>query len=359
MSSESSDEMVRDYRQYISFKLMVITVVAVLLLAIFGYALTQGSRGVGFFESYECIFKHLMGNTYEIGTEEWWDDYLVWNIQLPRALAAVVIGFGLAVSGCVMQAVTRNPLADPYTTGMTSAAEFGVAVAMVMGFSIAQNIGQYGLVINAFVFGMIPAVFIILITRFKTTSPATIILAGVAISYLFNSMTTLILMGADMSTIADIYMWQLGTLEKIDWPKLDIIMVVVLIGFVITYISSKSLNLLSLGTGNAKTLGLDVTTFRTLMLLVLSFVTAAIVSFTGIIGFLGLVAPHIMRIVLGGDHRFTLPAAGIAGALILLIADTLGRTIILPYVIPVGVMMSFIGAPIFLILIIRMRREVW
>lgn len=357
--NSGGEALVSDYRQYLSFKILILTVLLVILLAVFGFALTQGSRGVGFIESYQCIIDQILGKEFEVGTEEWWDHFMVWNIQMPRAMSALVVGAGLAVCGCVMQAITRNPLADPYTTGMTSGAEFGVAVAMVMGFSIGQNIGQYGLIVNAFVFGMVPALFIIAVTRFKTESPATIILAGIAISYLFNAMTTLLLLGADAATIQEVYLWQLGTLEKINWNELTIMAVAVAIGIVFMFSMSKNLNLLSLGTGSASTLGLDVGTFRVIMLLVISLVTATIVSFSGIIGFLGLVAPHMMRMIIGGDNRFTIPSAALAGAAILLIADTVGRTIVLPYTIPVGVVMSFIGAPIFLALIIKMKREVY
>ena len=358
-AESGGDALIRDYRQYLSVKVTVLVVLLVVLLVVFGYALTQGSREVGFVESYKCIIDNILGRVYDVGTEEWWDHFMVWDIQLPRAMSALVVGAALAVCGCVMQAVTRNPLADPYTTGMTSGAEFGVAVAMVMGFSLGQSIGQYGLIANAFVFGMVPSLFIIAVTKFKTESPATIILAGIAISYLFNAMTTLLLLGADAATIQEVYMWQLGTLEKVGWDEMSIMTVAVVVGSVFMFLMSKNLNLLSMGAGSASTLGLNVNSFRIIMLLAVSLVTATVVSFSGIIGFLGLVAPHMMRMMIGGDNRFTLPAAALAGAIILLVADTIGRTIILPSVLPVGVVMSFIGAPIFLLLIIRMRREVY
>ena len=356
---DSGSTLVRHYRRYLFRKTVIILLMLLMLFIFAGIALTLGGRDIGFFHAYDVIWKHVCGNVYETGSVAWWDDYTVWNYRIPRVLSALVAGFGLALGGVAMQSITGNPLADPFTTGMSSGAMFGVTVALASGFTVTSGLNQYSIMINAFVFGMVPAMVVILIVKYKNRSPATIILAGVAISYFFNSLSTLILMGAEVSTIQDAFLWQLGTLERVTWAELPLMAVIVAVGAMILSRFSGKLNLLSLGNSSAQTLGLDTGTFRMIILLLLALMTAAIISFTGIIGFLGLVSPHIMRTLLGSDNRFIIPAAGLLGATLLLAADTIGRTIILPYIIPVGVVMAFIGAPLFLTLIIKFKRDIW
>jgi iron complex transport system permease protein len=359
ISDDIGDVLVGNYHRYRFRKTMVILLLLAVLFIFAGVALTLGGRDIGFFEAYDIIWKHICGAGYEPGSAAWWDDYTVWNYRIPRVFSALVAGFGLAVGGVAMQSITGNPLADPFTTGMSSGAMFGVTVALASGFTLTFEPSEYSIMINAFVFGMVPAVVVVLVTRYKKQSPATIILAGVAISYFFNSLSTLLLARAEESTIKDAFLWQLGTLERVTWVELPLMAAVVAAGTLALSMFSRKLNLLALGNSNARTLGLDTETFRIIILLLLAVMTASIISFTGIIGFLGLVSPHIMRALLGSDNRFILPAAGLFGATLLLVADTLGRTVILPYIIPVGVVMAFMGAPLFLMLIIKFKKDVW
>ena len=350
------DQLIEDYRRYTARKVTFIVILLIVAIVSAGYTMTVGIRDMGLFESFSILFDHIRGATYEIGSEAWLDDYTIWNLRLPRVLAAVFVGMGLTISGVAMQSITANPLAEPYTVGMSSGASFGVAVALVLGFSFGTMAGSYGMVLNAFVFGSIPAVLAIAITGFRKQSPATIILVGTAVSYIFNAMSTLVLMRADPATLQRIMLWQIGTVAEVGWYELPLIMATVVVGSILMMILSKKMNMLSVGGESAKTMGVDVNTLRIIILAILTVVTAVIVSFTGIIGFLGLVAPHIMRLVIGGDNRFIIPAAGLFGATFLLVADAIAR-----YAgdMPVGVVMSFIGAPMFLYLVMRMRRDVW
>lgn len=353
------EDMIRGYRAYTARKIAVIIAIFAVLVVAAGFSMTVGIRSIGFFDSFRILFDHLGGATYDPGSAGWRDDRTIWDIRVPRVLAAVIVGFGLAVSGVAMQSITKNPLADPYTTGMSSGAHFGVALSMALGIYASTGMGRYGSVFNAFVFGMVPALIVIALSNRRNSSPATVILVGVAISYFFSSLSTLVVMRADPADIKDIYNWQLGTLESMDWDSIPMMALVVAVGSVILMLLSSKLNVLSLASGNAKTMGVDADTYRTLILVVIAFITSIIVGFCGIIGFLGLVAPHIMRLLIGGDNRFLLPAAGLFGSMFLLVADTIGRSVISPDVIPVGVVMSFIGSPIFLYLVLRMKREVW
>jgi iron complex transport system permease protein len=258
-----------------------------------------------------------------------------------------------------MQSAVKNPLADPYTTGISSGAVFGVSIGIVLGFSLTTSIGMYGLVLNAFVFGIIPALVIVVISRLTRTSPATLILVGVAMSYLFNSASTLLLVGTSAEKLQDAYLWQIGTLENVTWDYVPIMLIVTVIGTAVLIAAASKINLLTAGDESAKSLGIDPEMFRTAVIVVLSLMTAVIVGFLGIIGFVGLVSPHIVRTIIGADNRYVIPGSAVFGAAFLLIGDLIARTIIYPGSLPVGVVMSFVGAPIFLYLVVRARREMW
>lgn len=351
------DVFIRDYRGYLLLKILIVAALIIVLFAVTGYAVTIGSKDIGFLDTYRYLWNHLIGTSYEYKSEDWFNDYIICEIRSPRVLGAILSGFGLAVCGCAMQAVTRNPLADPYTTGMSSGSVFGISVGLVFGFTLGSSYNDVGLMFNAFVFGLIPAVFIIAVSNGRARSPATIVLGGIAIMYFFNSLSTLVMMFATESTIMSAYLWQLGTMERIDIGMLPIMALGVIACSAVIYAFSKQLNLLNLGNGSASTLGLDVSTFRTVMIIICAVMTATIVSFTGIIGFVGLVAPHIMRQAISSDNRYLIPSAGLLGAVFLLVCDTLGRSTLLSADIPVGVIMSFIGAPVFLYIILRSRRN--
>lgn len=355
----SSSSMKEEYRKHIAKRIFFIGLILVALVFLIGVALTIGGRDIGVLEVYGYLFNHILGNDPEVTDPAWQDLFSIWNVRLPRILAALIAGCGLAIGGAVMQAAVKNPLADPYTTGISSGAVFGVSVALVLGFSLSSSTGVYGLIINAFIFGMIPAAFVIVLSRFSTVSPTTIILAGVALSYLFSSLSTLLLIGSSAETIQQAYVWQIGTLQNVNWNTLPVMFLVTLIGGVISLIMSNKLNLLTLGDASAKSLGLNAEQLRLIILILLSVMTAGIISYTGIIGFVGLVSPHIVRMILGADNRFVIPGSALVGMLLLALSDLIARTIIYPGEIAVGVIMSFIGAPIFLLLIIRSRKEMW
>lgn len=352
----SSEDFVDKYYSYIFLKIVIIVGLVITVFLVAGYAITIGAGDVTMMETYNYIFHHIIGTQYEYRSPDWFKDFAIWNIRAPRVFAAIIAGFGLAVCGCVMQSITKNPLADPYTTGISSGAVFGVSIGMVFGFSLGTDFGNLGLMFNAFLFGLIPAIFIIIVASNSGRSAATIVLAGIAITYIFSSLSTITMMFADESTIKKAYLWQLGTMERVTVDMLPIMFFGVLACSIAVYVFSRQLNLLYLGTGSASTLGLDVSTFRSIMVIIVALLTSTIISFTGVIGFVGLVAPHIMRQFISSDNRFLIPAAGLLGGAFILICDTIGRSPTLGWDIPVGVVMSFIGAPLFLWIIIRSKK---
>ncbi|WP_400203454.1 FecCD family ABC transporter permease [Candidatus Methanomassiliicoccus intestinalis] len=348
-----------EYHGYVFKKIIFIIFCCLVVLIVAGIAATLGGRDIGFFEVYELIYNHLCGVSYPSGSVEWWDDYAVWNIRLPRIIMAVIAGVALAVGGVAMQSVMNNPLADPYTTGISSGACFGAIAALVMGLTISSVLGQYGIVTNAFLCGLVPALIIIFISRYSNGSPATMILAGTAISYVFNALNTLVLVSSDADDISAAYLWQIGSLDGASWGDLPLMFVITLMGSVFIGLSARKLNVLTLGDNSAKSLGLDAANFRMILLILLSVMTAAIVCYTGIIGFVGLVAPHIVRMVIGADNRYLIPASMAFGAALLLSADVIARVIVSPSSLPVGVIMAFLGGPLFLYLILKKKKEVW
>lgn len=345
-----------EYRQHTARKAMFI--LACVVLAFFGVAISVivGGYDISITRVYEVIWDHITGVELVPYSKEWYDDQIVWNNRLPRVLFALVAGVGLAVSGVAMQGIMKNPLAEPYTTGVSSGAYFGVAVSIVLGLSIMSSTDS---AVSALLFALIPVAVMIMLSSRSMNSVATIILVGTALSYMFNAFSTLILVGTDSDTLASVYKWQVGSFSSIMWDQLTIVACVVFVGAVVIMLLSKRLNIMSMGDENATSLGLNVKRIRIICLIVMAVIVAFIVAFSGIIGFVGLVCPHIIRLIIGSDNRFVIPAAAAFGAAFLLIADTAAKWMSSLDSVPVGVVASLIGAPLFLYILIHNRREIW
>ena len=281
-------------------------------------------------------------------------DYFVVEERLPRIVVGIATGAGLAACGCVMQSVLKNPLADPYSTGISSGACFGAVAAIVVGVSFSSVTGEMGIVTNAFIGALIPAMLIIFISERVRMTPATLILLGTAISYFFNSMITYVMVTTDADTLKSAYLWQVGSLDGMTWSSVPLMLAVTIVGSAFVMMATRKLNVMSLGENSAISLGIDVQKFRIICLALMAVMTAAIVSYTGIIGFVGLVAPHIVRLVIGSDNKFVVPISMAVGAFLLLFADYIAYQL---SNIPVGVVMSLIGSPVFFILIVLQSRK--
>lgn len=255
-----------------------------------------------------------------------------------------------------MQSILKNPLADPYTTGVSSGALFGATLAMALSVGL---VNRYVIVMDAFVFSLIPTLVIIMVAKIKNASPTVMIMSGIAVMYIFNACTTVLKLMMDPNSLASIYEWQVGSLTLANWDDIPIMAVTVLIGWIVLQALTRTLNKMNAGDDSARSMGVNVETVRIACLVVVAVMSAIIVSFTGLIGFVGLVSPHIARIFISSDNRFLLPASALFGAALLLIADFVGRTIIAPATLQVGVIMAFIGGPMFLWLIAKRNSKVW
>ena len=343
---------VSKFNSTIRWKLFFIAACAVIIILVSSFAVTVGALDIGFFEVYQIIIDHIMGNV----TSEY--DYIVFDHRLPRVVAGILGGAGLAICGVIMQSVLKNPLADPYTTGVSSGAAFGATVGMSIG--MASFLGDSALVILAFAFSLVPTLVIAMMSRFSNASPTTVIMAGIGIMYIFNALTTVLMLWMDASALNKIFYWQTGSLALIDgWSSFPVMFTVVGAGIIISMIISGKLNVLATGDDSAKALGINADRMRLLTLILTGVVSASIVSFTGLIGFVGLVTPHIVRMFIGADNRYLVPACALFGAALMLIADIIGRIVIAPSSLPVGVVMSFIGGPVFLWMVLRRNSNAW
>jgi iron complex transport system permease protein len=345
-----------EYRSSISRKITFLVVCFAILLVTTIVSCSVGT-GYEFGKTAQVIWDHITGVTYPVRSPDWWADYYIFNNVMPGVIMALVAGAGLALAGTVMQSMMENPLADAYTTGISSGACLGAVVAIIMGYSYSTVVAGAGIVINAFIGSLVPAVIIILMIRYVGNSPSTIILIGTALTFFFNSMVTLIMMTSSAESLQDAYIWQVGSVTNASWSDMPLMIVMCIASAVLVQISSNKLNIMALGEKSAKSLGLDVVQFRMLCIILTSVLIASIISFTGVIGFIGLVAPHITRFLVGGDNRFVVPGSIIMGSTILVVADLISRMLMTFGNIPLGVVMSFIGAPVFLYLIIRRRSE--
>jgi len=343
---------VKTFNTSLTLKYIFILACLAVVIVVTSIAITVGAVDISFFDVYKIIWDHLTGNI----TSSY--DHIVFNMRLPRVIAGIIAGAGLAICGVIMQSVLKNPLADPYTTGVSSGASFGATVAMTVGFTAA--LGSSGSIILAFVFSLVPTLVIAMMSKFSNASPTTVIMAGIGIMYIFNAFTTVLMLWADSSALNQIFYWQTGSLALIDgWNSIPVMFFVVLIGLILSMILSGKLNVLATGDDSAKALGINADRMRLFCLMLTGIVSAAVVSFTGLIGFVGLVTPHIVRMFIGADNRYLVPASAIFGAALMIVADVIGRVIIYPSALPVGVVMSFLGGPIFLWMVIRRNSNAW
>jgi iron complex transport system permease protein len=342
------------YKQYTKKKIIFGFILFIVLFLSAIYALCVGD--------YRLTVNQVVNVLMGYGASD--INLVIWNIRLPRIFAAIIAGMSLAVAGAVMQCILRNPLASPFTMGISHGAMFGAALAIILlDFGGAESTGRifinnpYIITIFAFLGALIGVVVILLLAKLRGLTPEAMILAGVAMSSLFTAGTMLIQYFADDLQLAAMVYWTFGDLGRPLWTEIYI-MVAIMIPALIYFIHKRwDYNALECGEETAKSLGVNTERTRLIGMLIASLLTSVNVAFLGIIGFVGLICPHIVRIFIGGDYRFLIPISALFGAVLLLIADTFARTIIAPIVLPVGILTSFLGAPMFLYLLLRMYKK--
>jgi iron complex transport system permease protein len=288
---------------------------------------------------------------------------VIWNIRLVRIIGALLAGAGLAVAGVVMQCILRNPLASPFTLGISSAAAFGASFAIIFlgaGSSMTSIVSisnPYVTTICAFLFSLLATSAILLLTKVTRVSAETMILAGVAISVMFSAGLSFMQYIATDSQLGNIVAWTFGDMGKATWSWNALITMMFLPVALYFFYKRWDYNALNAGEDTARGLGVNTERQRIVGMVLSSVLSAFIVSFFGIIAFIGLLGPHIARMIIGSDHRYLIPLSIILGATLLIIADGVGQVILYPSVIPVGIITSMLGGPLFIYLLIRRYRK--
>lgn len=340
-----------EYGKYIRFKRFFLLLMIVIMLAIALVAIASGSSGL----TIEEVLMTIIGK----GTAK--TRVVVFNLRLPRVITAIVAGIGLAAVGCVMQSILRNPLASSSTLGVSQGAAFGAAFAIIALDAGMQSQTLDGVAISnpyttslcAFVGSMFSTMVVLGLSRFKKITPQTMILSGVALSSLFSGGTTLLQYFADDVKVAAVVFWTFGSLGSTSWREI-VIMSIVVAGAVVFFMFNRwNYNALQSGENTAKGLGVNTDRLMISSMIVCSLTASVIVSYIGIINFIGLIAPHLMRRIVGSDYRYLLPASALMGSVLLLLSDTVARLVVQPVILPIGAITSFLGAPLFLYFIFK------
>jgi iron complex transport system permease protein len=328
---------------------------ALLLVCLFVSIVTAVSIGplpIALSEVFSIIAKKipLLGNLVTSHASPVNQD-IVLAVRLPRVFAAALVGVGLATSGATLQGLLRNPLADPYIIGVSAGASVGATIASVLGIGFSVIGSLYSIPLFAFAGAIMTMLIVYSIARSSGgVSMLTLLLVGIAITSLFSAVVTLMrLLSSDMAL--SIVFWLLGSLNLTTWNYVYLALPFTVVGFFVTFYFARDLNAMSLGEEQARHLGVETETVKKILLVCVSLMTAAAVSISGVIGFIGLLVPHIVRLLVGSDHRILLPSAALTGAVVLIACDTISRTLLSPSELPVGIITALVGGPFFIYLL--------
>ena len=348
-------ELKQEYFKVSQAKRLMLLCLAMAVLAAGIWSLNIGPSKVNLKTVWEVILDLFEHNDALTNGER----VIVLKVRLPRICGSVLAGILLAASGLLMQGVFQNPLVSPYTMGVSNGASFGASVAIVFAANLQfLNLGDYLTPVFAFVFAAITMFMVQGIAKIAKNSTGTLLLAGVAVGHLFTGLVSLLKYMADEDQLPDLIFWSMGSVSNVTWPQIAIMLVSAVLGLIVMTRYAWDLNVMATGEESAIGLGVNYKKIRTIAFLLSTLMTGVAVSFTGIIGFVGMVAPHVARIIVGNDYRYTIPTASVCGALLLMVADSISRVLVTTVSMPIGVVTSLIGVPFFLWLIVRKNQEV-
>lgn len=342
-----------EYRRYILAKAAFVAALAVALTACLAVSISLGAADIPLADVLKALAGLEVSKRFQV---------IVWSIRLPQALASMVAGAGLAVAGAAMQSILRNPLGSPFTLGISHAAAFGAAFAVMIldsGLMTSSTVGAVTIdsplvtTLSAFGFSLAAAAAIVAVSRVRGATPEVMVLTGVALGALFTAGTMFLQYFADDVQLAAMVFWTFGDTARASWTELGVMSAVTLASTAFFLLNGWNYNAIDAGDETAKGLGVRVDRVRMTGMILASLLTAVTIAFLGVIGFVGLVVPHMVRRIIGSDHRFLLPACVVLGGLLLLVSDTVARLVLAPHVLPVSVLTAFMGAPVFIWLIVR------
>lgn len=344
----------KDSRFFLSFSIGLFLLVAIIISV--GVALTNGQADISFSEVYQVLFYKISGGQFGnvAGISEA-NMNIVWFVRTPRVILSIFVGIGLAVSGAVMQAVVQNPLADPYILGISSGSSLGATFAILVGFGGSALFVQFGLAFGAFVGALIATILVLFLSSVGGRMTSTkLILSGTIVSSMCSAVSNLITYLANNAEgMKTVTFWSMGSLAMVSWGKLPLMIILVSVVTIFFLLQYRVLNTMLLGDEVASTLGIKLTFYRRLYMVLAALLTSVIVANSGMIGFVGLIIPHIVRGFSGSDHRVLMPLTALSGGLFLIWADVIARSILNGVELPIGIITAIIGAPIFIYIIIK------
>ncbi len=335
----------RAYARLTRRRVLCLVAIALLIVASLLFDLSSGPSGLPLATLLRTIFSPAGADPANL--------VIVWQIRLPYAVMALVVGAALGLSGAEMQTTLNNPLASPYTLGVSAAAAFGASLAIVLDVAIPHVPQTWVISANAFVFAFASAMLLDLVARWRGMSTAGVVLMGIALVFSFHALVELMQFIASADALQGLVFWTLGSLARADWPKIGVLAAALAIALPLSMRNAWALTALRLGEERAASFGIDVRRLRLGTLLRVAVLSALAVSFVGTIGFVGLIAPHIARTLLGEDHRFYLPGSLLCGALMLSLASIASKLIVPGVLIPVGIVTALVGIPLFLAIVVR------
>ncbi len=353
------------YQASVKKKVMFILALVAIIVISAIVALSMGGVIIPITDVLKCIANQFAPGSFELSESYYYN--IVVNGREPRILLCILTGIVLGACGTVMQALLKNPLVSPFTLGVSSAASFGAAMAIVFGSTIFGSF-YYGTmdlgflsftnktivtILFAFIFGLLSMAIVLLIARNNNTGKSVLVLGGVVVGYLFQAGVSFAKYISDDNALREIVTWLMGGMWGATWSSVIILVPIVVVCLFLMERRAVEMNVLSGGDDVAKSLGVDVNKMRRNLLIVCTLAASACLAFTGVIGFIGLMAPHICRIIIGNDSKYLIPASALLGAVILLISDTAARMVLAPQEVPVGILLYLIGGVFFIWLISR------
>ncbi|WP_137389562.1 FecCD family ABC transporter permease [Rhodoligotrophos defluvii] len=348
MTTPAAPALARRYSHLIRFRILCLALLAMAVVASFLFDLTTGPS----------LFplEALLGGLFAPSSLDVSQSVILWNVRLPQAVMALLVGGSLGLAGAEMQTVLNNPLASPFTLGVSAAATLGAAMAIAFSIELSGISATYTVPSLAFVFAAAAMLLIQPLVRSYGASTDTVVLFGIAILFTCEALVWLIQFLADADQLQQIVFWSMGSLTRTTWDKIAVVAVVLVVVLPWSMRQAWSLTTLRAGEDQARSVGIPVERLRMLSLLRASMLAAVAVSFVGTIGFVGLIGPHVARLALGEDHRFYLPGSALAGAFILSLASIASKSIIPGLVVPIGIVTALTGIPVFLALVLARRR---
>ncbi len=330
-------------------KLLFILVFGIIgIIIVYTYSLTLGAYHISFSSASHGIWNILTNLGPDSNSM---DERVIFHLRMPRSLIAICVGAGLATAGAVMQALIRNPLVDPYITGVSSGASFMVVLVTLGGFNLGLA-ATVAVPVSAIIGAIVAFAATMFIAELAGGRSMNYVLAGVIITTGLSSAITLITY-FNVEDYASVMKWMFGSFMDLTWSNAWVVLLGTVIPIVISFCFSRKLNLLLLGEEQAQYLGLDVKLVKRMLMILIAVLTAFCVAYCGVIGFVGLIVPHVCRMILGGDHRLLIPASAVLGGFVMLVADIFCKTIIDPSELPIGAVVAVIGVPFFLFLMVK------